>query len=176
MKFTGFIAGTALLITTVFSTAESKAQQKDKRDWQDRIRAEKIAFITAELELSPKEAEVFWPVYNQIDAEKKAAQKKVREAYKALSKALNEGTASEKEINRILDEYLDAQQDKYDNSDEDADRLRKVLPGEKVAKLYIAEENFRRHHIRNLGGNKGHAPKQQGHPARHQDRKPGPKK
>ena len=49
--------------------------------------------------------------------------------------ALAEGSASEKEISRLLDEYLAAK---------------------KVAKLYVAEEKFRRQHIRNFkGGHKG---------------------
>ncbi|MDD5891629.1 MAG: hypothetical protein PUC72_03730 [Bacteroidales bacterium] len=30
-----------------------------------------------------------------------------------------------------------------------SDGYRKVLPAKKVAKLYVAEENFRRQHIRN---------------------------
>ena len=41
----------------------------------------------------------------------------------------------------------------------EVDKYRKVLPGKKVAKLYVAEEKFRRQHIRNLGGHKP-----QGHP------------
>ena len=57
-----------------------------------------------------QEAQVFWPVYNKIENEKKELQKKVKEAYAALSKALKEDTANEKEINKLLDNYIAAKQ------------------------------------------------------------------
>ena len=133
----------------------SNAQAQDKNNgWQERIKSEKIGFITAELELTPEEAQVFWPVYNKIEDEKKELQKKVKEAYAALTKALKEDTANEKEINKLLDNYIAAKQAVQDAGRGNADKYRKVLSGKKVAKLYIAEEKFRRQNIRNLGGQK----------------------
>ena len=169
-------AAIAAFAMMAISVTETNAQSKEKGKWQERVMAEKIAFITMEVELTPEEAQAFWPVYNQIDAEKKAAQKKVGETYKALTKALEEGTASEKEISSLLDEYLTAKQAKQERAKGDTDRFRKVLSGTKVAKLYIAEENFRRNHIRNLGGHSNQGPKPQGHNPRPQDGTPGPRK
>ena len=64
----------------------------------------------------------------------------------------------------MLDDYLAAKQAHKEAGKDDADRYRKVLPAKKVVKLYIAEENFRRHHIRNFkGGHHGHGGA--GHPA-----------
>lgn len=39
------------------------------------IKAQKVAFITQRLQLSPEEAQVFWPIYNQYDSEINAVRK-----------------------------------------------------------------------------------------------------
>ena len=128
--------------------------------------SEKIAFITSELDLTPEEAQVFWPVYNQIAKEQAAKQKAVKEAHDALKLATAEGKEA-KEIDKLLDEYLSAKQANNQDSQKHAEKYRKVLSSEKVAKLYLAEEKFRRTHIRNLGtpkGNGGHGKPQGGRP------------
>ena len=106
--------------------------------------------FTAELELTPEEAQAFWPVYNKIAEKNREQNKAVGEAYKALTQALKEGTASDKEIDKLLDEYLAAKQSQKENGKNDVAQYRKVLPGKKVAKLYIAEENYRRHQINRM--------------------------
>ena len=143
----------ALAAFSLFSM-NTNAQPPQKSGWQEKMMSEKIAFITTELDLSPEEAQVFWPVYNQIAKEQATKQKAVKEAHEALRKAMEEGKES-KEIDRLLDGYLAAKQANDQYSKDHADRYRKVLPSGKVAKLYLAEEKFRRMHIRNLGAPKG---------------------
>ena len=64
----------AVLALLSFSNIQAQPQ---KGGWHDRMMSEKIAFITMELQLTPEEAQVFWPVYNQIAQEKKASQKAI---------------------------------------------------------------------------------------------------
>ena len=155
----------ALAAFALFSL-NSNAQPKEHNNWHERMMSEKIAFITSELDLSPEEAQVFWPVYNQIAKEQAVKQKAVKEALTALKQAMAEGRDS-KEIDKLLDKYLMAKKANNVNNTENADRYRKVLSSEKVAKLYLSEEKFRRMHIRNLGahkGNGGHGKPQGGKP------------
>ena len=145
-----------MAVIALLSFSNIQAQQKQKCNWQEKMMSEKIAFITMELQLTPEEAQVFWPVYNQINQKNKEAQKAINKAYRAMVKAMEEGTVSDKELNALLDDYLAAKQEHKEAGKGDADQYRKVLPAKKVAKLYVAEENFRRHHIRNFkGGHKG---------------------
>ena len=145
-----------MAVLALLSFSNIQAQQKQKCNWQEKMMSEKIAFITMELQLTPEEAQVFWPVYNQISQKNKETQKAMNKAYRAMVKALEEGTVSDKELNALLDDYLAAKQAHKEAGKGDADQYRKVLPAKKVAKLYVAEENFRRHHIRNFkGGHKG---------------------
>ena len=147
---------TLIAVLALLSFSNIQAQPKQKCNWQEKMMSEKIAFITMELQLTPEEAQVFWPVYNQINQKNKEAQKSMNKAYRAMVKALEEGTVSDNELNALLDDYLAAKQAHKEAGKGDADQYHKVLPAKKVAKLYVAEENFRRHHIRNFkGGHKG---------------------
>ena len=152
MKTLRFYAA-ALAAFALFSISNAQAQPQHKNNgWQERIQSEKIAFLTAELNLSPEEAQVFWPVYNKIAAEKKELNKAVKTSYKALLEALNSDTATDKEIDKLLDDYLAAKQANKEAGKGDVKEFRKVLSSKKVAKLYIAEENFRRNQLQRMKG------------------------
>lgn len=153
MKTLRFYAA-ALAAFALLSISNAQAQPQHKNNgWQERIQSEKIAFLTAELNLSPEEAQVFWPVYNKIAAEKKELNKAVKTFYKALLEALNSDTATDKEIDKLLDDYLAAKQANKEAGKGDVKEFRKVLSSKKVAKLYIAEENFRRQQLQKMRGN-----------------------
>ncbi len=47
----------------------ARAQDENKNDGGGRIEALKIAYITKKLNLSPEEAQKFWPVYNKYTDE-----------------------------------------------------------------------------------------------------------
>ena len=75
-------------------------------------------------------------------------------AYKEMSKAIDE-KKGEKEISALLDKYLDAQKKVNEVENGIAAKYKAVLPVEKVAKLYVAEEKFRRQQIRKLHDGEG---------------------
>ena len=146
---------TLMAVVMLLSFSNIQAQQK-KGGWHEKMMSEKIAFITMELQLTPDESQAFWPVYNRNAQEEKKLQRNMMTAYRAMQKALEDGTGSDKEIDRLLDEYLAARQLHKEYGKGNAEEYRKILPGHKVARLYVAEEKFRRQHIRNFkGGHKG---------------------
>jgi len=58
-----------LIIIIIFAgiTGFARAQEEQPSEKkQQEIEALKIAFISKELELTPEEAQKFWPVYNHI--------------------------------------------------------------------------------------------------------------
>lgn len=136
---------TAMILTLTGASAHNRCSE----DWKKKIQAEKIAFLTSETGITPEEAQAFWPVYNKVDKDRDEAMRNVFKAYKALESAINENRSA-KEIDSLLDNYLDAQKEQRKTDNEIADEYRKVLPVEKVAKIFIAEEKFRRQHIRKL--------------------------
>lgn len=123
-------------------------------DWKEKLMAEKIAFLTLEVGLTPEEAQVFWPVYNQVEKEKDEAMFNVIRTYKDMNKAIEE-KKSAKEVSALLDKYLEAQKKVNEIENGIAAKYKAVLPVEKVAKLYVAEEKFRRNQIRKLHDSEG---------------------
>lgn len=142
----------AVAILAILST-DAVAKDKWDADWKEKLMSEKIAFFTIELDITPEEAQVFWPEYNRIEKEIDKARHEIMKARKELSEAV-ESEKSAKEISAKLDKFLAAKinLDKLDNST--AEAYKKVLPVEKVAKLYVAEEKFRRQYIHKLHNKK----------------------
>ena len=153
MKTARFLSLLAIAVLLISGTAISASAQK-KEDWKQKIMQEKIAFFTTEMNLTQEEAQNFWPVYNQFCKEEHEAQKLIMMTYKDLNDAIESGK-SEKEISACLNRYLKAREEKRDLNTAAADRFKKILSDEKVARLYITEEKFRRDQIRKLHNNHG---------------------
>jgi len=148
-KLISVICAVALVSTTVF--AQPKNDKDGGKKWREKVRAEQIAFITSELNLTEAEAQAFWPVYNDVQVQR-------REAFKASGKAfkeLQEGMEGDK-VEKLLDEYLGTKKEIEKVEANAIARYKKVLPVEKVAKLLMAEENFRHMQINRLGKGSHH--------------------
>lgn len=117
---------------------------------KDQLKSEKIAYITTELNLTPAEAEKFWPVYNQLTKDKEDAIRNVMDAYKNLEKAVKDN-ASENEIKDLTKAYVDANNAFLAIDGNYLSAFAQVLPADKVAKLLLSEEKFRRQQIHRLG-------------------------
>ena len=61
MKRILFISGILLYASTLFAQMKPLSEEKRKE-----FEAQKIAFFTQEMELTPEEAAKFWPLYNEI--------------------------------------------------------------------------------------------------------------
>ena len=138
----------ALVCSAAVFAQNKEAKKAAKNDFREKMRSEQVAFITSELNLTEAEAQAFWPVYNDIQAQKREAFGKSFEAMKALKEAVENGSDTKK----LLDEYLKAKK-AVDEIEYDAPaKYSKVLPAEKVAKLVLSEERFRHKQIGRLGG------------------------
>ena len=118
------------------------------KQWQERLESEKIAFLTNEMSLTPKEAQAFWPIYNQAQKEQRDAIEASMKAFGELDKALRDGKTG-REVDALLEKYTKA----VDAQNVSAKYLKeylKVLPSEKVGKLLIGEEKFRQSQINRL--------------------------
>lgn len=59
-----------MLVLAAISAA--RAQDADATKQQEKLQSLYVAFITQKLELTPAEAQAFWPVHNEFDREVKA--------------------------------------------------------------------------------------------------------
>ena len=155
MKKSLLTVTTAIIIMALHAGLSLNAQPRAHADWKERMESEKIAFLTAEIGLTPAEAQKFWPVYNSVNEEIDKAMRSAFGSYIELEKALDEGK-SDKEVGKCLERYLDALASQDEIRSESVEKYRKILSDTKVAKVFVAEEKFRRQHIRNL--RRGHKP------------------
>ncbi len=139
------------------AVAQDRQEKKNGNDWREKVRAEQVAFITSELDLSESEAQAFWPVYNEVQKQRREAFRATEEAYENLQKGVDE-----KEVSQLLDKYIEAKKAGEKIEADAVARYKKVLPVNKVAKLLLAEEKFRQKQINRLS--QGRGPGQGGRP------------
>ena len=139
----------AIVATMTCMSVSAQAHRGRGEDWKEKMQSVKIAFLTTEIGLTPTEAQDFWPIYNSVSEELDKAMRSTFSSYMELEKAINENK-SDKEVSKCLEKYLDALESQNEIRSESVDKYKKILPERKVAKIFVAEEKFRRQHIRML--------------------------
>lgn len=131
---------TLILLFTVSSWAqESKS---------DKVEALKIAFLTNKLELTSKEAQLFWPLYNEYNSKMEKLRKTKKSDFDELK---NKGeNLSDKELETFMNEVFATRQKELDLQKEYYEKYSKVLSMKKVALLYQAENQFKRELLRKI--------------------------
>ena len=115
----------------------------------DRIETMKISFITQRLDLTPEQAQSFWPVYNQMSNQMKAIRDKKRGDDR---KSFDE--LSDKEVEANIEAELKKEQEVLDLKKQYIADLKGVLSIKQVAKLLMAEEQFKRRLIQHMSDRK----------------------
>lgn len=140
---------TIMILMLAIIPAGAQGKKHDHSEWHKKMEAEKIAFFTSTIDLTAEEAQAFWPIYNKFTEEKDAAWHEVRIAFKDLRKGLEEDK-TEKEINELTKAYENAIMNAHKVEGTLGQRFEEILPHKKIAKIYIAEEYFRRELFKKL--------------------------
>lgn len=124
------------------ATQGQRQQEKSQRYQQ--IQSAKIAFFTAELELTPKEAEDFWPLYNEYWKAREMANRKSYHALREINRLLDENkNVSDQELKQLLETYLYGSTAEGAIQKEYYPKFLKIFPLKKVVKMHLTEEQFR---------------------------------
>jgi Spy/CpxP family protein refolding chaperone len=121
--------------------APAKTRADRQQEKRENIESMKIAFLTNKLDLTPDEAQKFWPVYNQYQDKLHELRKQRRMNEKDSKKNLDE--LSDKEIAQAIENDLANRQKELDLQKEYNSKFQAVLPIRKVSRLYAAEEQFK---------------------------------
>ena len=148
---------------------------KKPRRWNE-IMSQKVAFVTQQLQLTPEEAEKFWPIYNAASEEVWKASKKTLRAIAALvNSTKDDATQSEEEIKKLVANLDNCKINEIKTFNKLFTEISKVLPLKKAAKIYGIEEQFRQHLIKNLSKRApGQKPKEASKPGPEKGPEPGP--
>lgn len=134
-----------LIFTIVLLTSLSIFSQESKTD---KVEAMKVGFITNRLELTAKEAQVFWPLYNEYNSKMEKLRKTKRSDFEELKNKSENLT--DKELEAFINEVFTSKQKELDLQKEYYEKYAKVLPVKKVAMLYQAENQFKRELLRKI--------------------------
>lgn len=116
---------------------------------RDKVQSMKIGYITQSLNLTSQEAQSFWPVYNEYEAEMKKLRQNMR--MDMMDAKMNFNTMSDKELNDMMDNLIAQKSKEAELFRTYHERFKKILPVRKVAMLYRAENNFKKQLLDRLG-------------------------
>jgi hypothetical protein len=144
MKITKYIISLSILCAITFSTQA----QESKSDKEQEIKSQKIAFFTDKIGLTSEEAQVFWPIYNDYWAKKNKiiSTRKDKMTYFAN----NSETMNNDEMVKYADQYIHFEMELAELLDEYHVKFKKILPIEKVMKIYLADYEFKTYLLKKI--------------------------
>lgn len=134
-KILGFV-----FITFLFSL-NADAQPQDK---EDRIKSIRIAFITSKLDMTPEEAQAFWPIYNNYEKERKELKKK-------FNPPNDWADLTDQELEDLMEKQFELDEAKLALRKKYFGQFKEVLPIKKIARLHGLEKEFKKHLVERIG-------------------------
>jgi hypothetical protein len=129
-----------IIIMLLFAASVIIPQKSFAQGAQDKIEAARIAMITERLNLSPEEAQKFWPLYNEFSSERKLLQQEYLQARQDFRKS----EMTEEESERLLKLGYQLKERELDLERKYAERLNTVITNRQLIALRKAEEDFRK--------------------------------
>ena len=114
----------------------------------EQVQIERIAYFTEKIGLTPEEAQLFWPIYNEMDNKRTA----LFEEKAAILKVFmdNPKGMNDKQINEQLNRLADINKQEGALYGEYDAKFRKVMSAQKVMNMYVAEMGFRRYLLQTI--------------------------
>jgi Spy/CpxP family protein refolding chaperone len=123
--------------------ATAQDQGGDKAALKDKIRAAEIAYLSRELDLTPEEAQKFWPIYNNYNHE-------VDELIAERRRNRQQDRKDDATARKALDKEMDIEQRMVNVRTRYKQEFLKALPPSKASSVFKAEREFRGQLIRQL--------------------------
>lgn len=118
--------------------------QGQRNQWYHQVQNAKIAYFTSIMQLTPKEAEDFWPLYNEFWREREWSNRMVQQSLRTIGRILDGyEKGSDKQLKELMELYISGGTAEGAIYKAYYPRFLKILPVEKVARMYKAEEDFR---------------------------------
>ncbi len=135
-------------LLSIFSFATLIAQERKgpSPEMFEKIKTEKISFFTSKLDLTPAEAQEFWPVYNEFEKKRFDIQRQIHEFERMPDEKL--ANLTESEIEKMTSNYIGSFEKEAQLLKEYNKQFLKILPKKKVLMMYRTENEFRYHLIR----------------------------
>lgn len=138
MRYTLFTIFTFLSLTVTW--AQSPLGEEDISPTAlDRVQAQRVAFITEKIDLTSKEAEKFWPLFNEYEQE----ERRIRKQYQARQKKRPIDMTNEEARAHLVGRF-DMEQELLDLKKAYFLKMAEVVSPKKLAGFYRADREFKR--------------------------------
>ena len=128
-----------LLIFLLLLSLNITAQHKNR----ERIKALKVSFITEKLDLTEKEAQEFWPVYNEFENQISNIRHKELRALKKEIKD-NADSMTNEDANTFITRLNNAETRMLELRTGFTKKLSNIIPARKIILLKVAEDDFKK--------------------------------
>ncbi len=102
----------------------------------------RIEIIKDELRFTDDEAAAFWPVYDEYQSDLMEIRNRYADLLTTYSNSYRAGTVSEAFAEKMVDDYLDIQEDLLKIKRKYLDNFRDALPARKVTRFYQLENKI----------------------------------
>jgi len=126
-----------IMITALLPVTGLIAQNPNR----ERLEAYRIGFFTKKLNLTPDEAEKFWPAYNEYQKQRNNLQRERRDIIRDFNQ--NESTLNDNELTAMGDKLIATFSNESSLSAKFHKQLKEALPPSKVIMFYQAENQYR---------------------------------
>ena len=140
------------LIITIFLFVTTLSFGQKNHDWE-KINTLKVAFITEKLSFSTKEAQDFWPVYNEYQEKRNTLRKKSYNQVRGKIKDVD--TLTEKEAENLLALHIQIEEEEEALDTSFLNKISKVITAKKTLLLLRSEDEFKRQLMKQYRQNKG---------------------
>jgi len=130
-----------VVFTVLISVSGSMFGQSRELTAAEKIQARKVAYFTDRLSLSPGEAEKFWPIYNDFQAQRAKIQLEKQQLIRSFNQG--EGSLNNSQLAEIGDRLIGTVVKESELAVSFHAKLKEVLPPAKVIRFYQAENQFR---------------------------------
>lgn len=135
------IIGTlALLASALFFDISIAQGIDDQQPGRERLEVAKITFISRQLKLTPQEARLFWPVYDEYQEQMKIIRHQRAESFSFIGDGLE--NLSDNQINEIIDTRLRNAEMALEAKKKLITDLRDFLPPRRILIFLRAEQQF----------------------------------
>lgn len=127
------------LLLLLFTTLTFSQRREEKLE---KLKALRIAFISDKLDLTPEEAQKFWPIFNQFEDDHQDLRRK-RQNLMFQLRPENVSSLSDKEVQNLMEEDEKLESELHNARKQLAKSLQGVIPNQKIMMLRQLEIEFK---------------------------------
>ena len=125
-----------LLFTLMFISFSLGVSAQDKEEHRERIKALKTAFITEQMNLTTKEAQQFWPIYNEFEEKRRNLYRREHADVENLE------CLTEEKANNKLNEYVEIEREDFLLKKKYYNDLKQIFSAKRIMQLKQVEDEF----------------------------------